>query len=340
MKPKNKLLILILLAGTSSCVSFQKFAIEVYKPAEVSLPAEMHKILLISRNLKYPADTLQNYYMEGRYLQKDRKAFNVDSLAVTNCLDSLARRLSKQKRFYPVEAVRYNFMPVERVKEVRPASPEWYKSICEKSGADGLIVLDMFSCFYRRYNTPFSSARVISSNIWSVYDARSEKIIDRHPQIDTLIWDGQDELGKPVTFKVPDKKSAIALASGVMGVNYSKHLVPNWVKVNRQIMFTSNTDLQLAARLARKEKWNEASTIWTRLADDNNITKKTISLYNLALASEMNGDTDKAVQLIQRASALIIGKGDTEKNNAIRKYATVLVKRQNELNQLKLQHAD
>lgn len=340
MKPINRLFWLIILMSLSSCVSFQKFAIEVYKPAEVTLPADMQKVLLVSRNLRYENDTLQNYYMDGHILRKDKNAFNIDSLAVTNCLDSLAARLSKQKRFSRIEAVRYEFMPVTRVKDVRPAPAEWYKNLCESSGSDGLVVLDMFSCFYRRYNDPYPSAWIITSNIWSVYDAKTEKIIDRHPQTDTLIWDGSDENGRSANFKIPGKKSAVALASGVIGANYSKHLVPNWIKANRQIMFSNDPELKKAAQLAGKNNWSEASAIWNKLAENSTNTKKTISLYNLALASEMNGETDKAVQFINQAVTLIGGKGRTEKNDAIRKYASVLSKRQSDLNRLKQQHAN
>lgn len=336
----KKLFWLIIVASLSSCVSFQKFAIEVYKPSEATLPADIHKVLLVSRNLRYLNDTLQDYYMDGTYLRKDKKKFNIDSLAVTNCLDSLAGRLLKQKRFSPVEAVRYNYMPVDWVNDVRPAPPEWYREICEKSGADGLIVLDMFSCFYRHYYTPYPSAWVITSNIWSVYDAKARKIIDRHPQVDTLIWDGQDEMGRTLKSKVPDKKEAIAMASGVIGTNYSKHLVPNWIKVNRQIMCNSDPELKKAAQLARKDNWNDASVIWKKFIEGNNTTKKTISLYNLALASEMTGDTEKAIQTIDQAVALIKGKGPSDKNEAIRKYASVLAKRQIELKKLKQQHAN
>lgn len=340
MKPINRLFWLSLLMSMSSCISFQKFAIEVYKPAEVTLPAGMQKVLLVSRNLRYVNDTLQNYYMDGHLLRKDKTKFNVDSLAVTNCLDSLAARLSKQKRFSGIDAVRYGFMPVERVKDVRPAPAEWYKNLCEKSGSDGLVVLDMFSCFYRRYNNPYPSAWVITSNIWSVYDAKTEKIIDRHPQTDTLIWDGSDENGKSAKFKIPGKKSAVALASGVIGANYSKHLVPNWIKVNRQIMYNNDPELKKAAQLAQKHNWTDASAIWNKLAESSSSSKKSISLYNLALASEMNGETDKALQQINQAVAMINGKGPTDKNDAIRKYASVLLKRQSDLNKLKQQHAN
>jgi hypothetical protein len=231
-------------------------------------------------------------------------------------------------------------MPLERVRDVAPAPAEWYQNLCDKSGADGLVVLDMFSCFYRRYNNPYPSAWVITSNIWSVYDAEAKKIIDRHPQTDTLIWDGTDETGRKIDFKVPDKRSAIALASGIIGSNYAKHLVPYWIGVNRQIMWSNDAELKRAAQLARNDDWSSASAIWAKWAAGSNSSKKLISLYNLALTSEMNGDYEKAMQYIRQAESEIKGKAFTAKSDAIRKYAAVLTKRLDELNKLKQQHAN
>jgi len=336
MKPIKGLIWVVFLMSLSSCVSFEKFSIEVYKPAKLNLPADMKKVVLIPRNLKYENDTLQNYHVADTRLLKDKKIFNVDSLAITNCLDTLAGRLSKQNRFSKVEAVRYDFMPETHVKDIRPASPEWYKSLAEETGADGLIVLDMFSCFYRENSNPYPSAWVITSNIWSVYDTKAEKIIDRHPQMDTLVWDDND--GQIKKFKIPDKKSAVALAAGVIGANYSKHLLPGWIKVDRVIMSNDNPELKKASALAQKSNWTDASAIWSKLAGSPNKSQKTVALYNLALASEMNGDTDKALQFINQAAKASTGLFQSGQNDAVRRYAAVLYRRQNDLNKLKLEN--
>ena len=338
MKPIHGLFWVVFLMSMSSCVSYEKFSIEVYKPAELTVPAEMKKVVLVSRNLKYLNDTLQNYHVADSRLLKDKKVFNVDSLAITNCLDTLAGRLSKQNRFEHIGILPVGTLPRTREKEIRPAIPTWYKRVAEKTGADGLILLDMFSCFYRQNSSPSPSAWVITSNIWSVYDAKAQKLIDRHSQVDTLLWDGTDEDGQGKKFRIPGKKDAIALASGVIGANYSKHIIPAWAKVERQIMTDNNPDLKTAADLAKKNNWADASAIWNKYTGKGNKTLKVIALYNLALASEMNGDIDKALEMISLAAKESSGTFKSAQNDAVRRYAIVLYRRQNDLNKLKLQN--
>ncbi len=339
MKPITGLFGVVFLMGMSSCVSFQKFSIEVYKPSQLTVPPEIKNIVLVSRNLKYPNDTLQNYYVADSRLLKDKKIFNVDSMAVSVCLDSLAGRLLAQHHFETVKIIPVGAVQALRVKEIRPANPEWYKNLAEKTNADGLILLDMFSCFYRQNNNPAPNAWVITSNIWSVYNAKAQKLIDRYQQVDTLMWDGTDVNGEGWKFRVPEKKVAVALASGVIGANYSKHIIPGWNMVDREIMVNNEPELKQAAALARKNNWGDASAIWNKYTRKGNKTLQVVALYNLALASEMDGDVNKAIEIINLAAKASTGAFKSAQNNAVRKYAVILYRRQNDLNKLKLQNA-
>ena len=129
---------------------------------------------MVARNLKYDKDTLQNYQAKDFKLYKDKIRFNVDSITITTCLDSLSAKLLEQPRFDSVLILPFRTFPVVRVREIRPAKAEWYKNLAAQTGADGLILLDMFSCFYS-LNQEDRIANVVTSNIWSVYDARREK---------------------------------------------------------------------------------------------------------------------------------------------------------------------
>jgi hypothetical protein len=287
MKRKSGVLWFVFLLILSSCVSFEKFSIEVYKPSELNLGPNVKKIVIVSRNLKYLNDTLQNY----------------------------------------------------QVKEIRPANSEWYKAISKKTGADALILLDMFSCFYSMANdNPNQMVNVVTSNIWTVYGAKEQRIIDRYTQVDTLYWDELDENGQYRKLRMPDKKSAISLAAGVIGENYSKHIIPAWAKVDRTIMKTSDSKFQMATKLAQNTKWEEAVAIWQNYSDSKNKLKKVTALYNLALASEMIGNIDQAIALTDQAAKVSSGLFMSAENEAVRKYSAVLYQRKNEINKLNKQY--
>lgn len=339
MKRKSGLLWFVFLLIMSSCVSFEKFSIEVYKPSELNLAPNIKKLALVSRNLKYANDTLQNYQVRNHHLIKDKIRFNTDSLAITTCLDSLSGQLLAQNRFDGVWILPVNTFPKNRVKEIRPATIEWYKTISEKTGADALILLDMFSCFYSLNNdNSNSAANVVTSNIWTVYSAREQLIIDRYTQVDTLYWDELDENGQYKKLRIPDKKSAISLAAGVIGENYAKHILPDWAKVDRTIMTTGDSEFQKAAKLAQSTKWEEAVAIWQNYSDSKSKMKRVTALYNLALASEMNGNIDQSIELTDQAAKVSSGLFMSSENEAVRKYSAVLYQRKNEITKLNKQN--
>ena len=338
MKRKSGLLWFVFLLILSSCVSFQKFSIEVYKPAELNLASDVKKIAIVSRNLKYEHDTLQNYQVRNHHLVKDKIRFNADSLAVKACLDSLSGKLLAQNQFDSIWILPVNTFPEKRVKEIRPAKNEWYKVVSEKTGADALIMLDMFSCFYSQNDdnsTPV--VNVVTSNIWSVYGVKEQKIIDRFTQVDTLYWDELDENGQSKKLRIPAKKDAISLAAGVIGENYAKHILPAWAKVDRTIMQTSDSEFQKATKLAQNTKWEKAVVIWQNYSENKSKLKRVTALYNLALASEMNGNIDQAIVLTDQAAKVSSGLFMSSENEAVRKYSAVLYQRKNEINKLSQQ---
>ena len=339
MKRKSGLPWFVFLLILSSCVSYEKFSIEVYKQSEVRLTPDIKKIAIISRNLKYEQDTLQNYHVKNHRLIKDKIRFNSDSLAIKTCLDSLSGKLLAQKQFNNVWAFPFNTFPVTRVKEIRPAKGDWYQAISEKSGADALILLDMFSCFYTQNDQNSAPVvNVVTSNIWSVYSASEQKIINRFTQVDTLYWDGMGENGQYKKLSIPDKKNAISLAAGVIGENYAKHILPTWVKVDRNFMQSNDPELLKAVKLAGSGKWNEAVAIWQVYLNSNSKRNKVIALYNLALASEMNGNIDRAIELTDQAAKASSGAFLSSENEAVRKYSVVLYQRKIEIGKLNQQY--
>ena len=339
MKRKSGLLWFVFLLILSSCVSFEKFSIEVYKPSELNLGPNVRKLAIVSRNLKYVNDTLQNYQVRNHHLIKDKIRFNSDSLAIKTCMDSLSGHLLAQNKFDSIQIIPVNTFPKNQVNAIRPANSEWYKAISRKTGADGLILLDMFSCFYSQTNDNSNpTVNVVTSNIWTVYSAKEQRIIDRYTQVDTLYWDELDENGQYKKLRMPDKKSAISLAAGVIGENYSKHILPAWAKVDRTIMQCSDSEFQKATKLAQNTKWEEAVAIWQNYSDSKSKLKRVTALYNLALASEMNGNIDLAIGLTDQAAKVSSGLFMSSENEAVRKYSAVLYQRKNEINKLNKQY--
>lgn len=339
MVQKMSLLWLIGLIGLSSCLTFEKYPIEVYKPSNYTFPSYVRTVGVASRNLKYASDTLTNYYLNNGRLTKDQRSLDYEMLARQICLDSVAAKLDGLQKFDSVFVLPAETFPEKRLSEIYPASNEWAQPLAQKTGADALIFLDMFSCFYRvsdRFDNPH--ANVITSNIWTVYDAHQQKIVDRYRQIDTLYWNSVDEEGNFRRIKLPVKTEAIRLAAGVIAKNYTKQIVSDWNVVYRTILNGNNREQIEASRLAKKGEWADAKAIWERLLESQKRRPRAIALYNLALESEMDGNTEKAIEYCKKAADESKGIFFANINEATRDYSAVLFKRKIDLEKLKSQN--
>jgi TPR repeat protein len=60
--------------------------------------------------------------------------------------------------------------------------------------------------------------------------------------------------------------------------------------------------MKKARRMAQRGDWKDAALIWERLSksDDSRVSKR--SLYNLAVAAEMEGDFEKALGYARKAA--------------------------------------
>lgn len=320
-----------------SCATVHEFPIEVFQPAKVQLDPGIKNVTLVIRNLKYSNDTLQNYISRDYKLTKDLKRINTDSLTASVCLDSLSAKMKEQARFATITRVPVSALPKQYTAKISPPSKNFIQKVSSDTKADAVILLDMFSGFYSVYPVGEgnrSVARVVTASMWTIFDPAKYRILHHTTMIDTLYWDGLDEQDNYKASSIPNKKAALEIAAGMAGVKYSKNLLPYWTRVQRSTFSSNQTDFQKANQLAKKNKWEEASQIWQQYAENTNKHHRLLALYNLAVASEMNGDIDTAIELINKASTVSSSPFDAMENRMVRKYAAILAKRKVELEKI------
>lgn len=318
----------------SSCVTLNEFPIEVFQPAKITLPAEIKNVTIASRNLKYENDTLQNYYSKDFRLVKNRKTFNTDSVSVQACLDSLSQKLQAQKRFNKITALPVSSFPVQFVKNLHAPSKNLIQEIASKTDADALIMLDTYSGFYsinKNSDDGRSVAQVVTASIWTIFDVSKNRMISHTSLVDTVYWDGFDNQQNYLASRIPDKKAAVQIAAGLVGANYSKNIIPYWASVYRNTISNNQADFKKAAGLTKMNKWEEASALWQKYTESKNKRHKIHALYNLAVAGEMDGNIETAIELNNRASKISSSPSFADENKIIRKYSAVLAKRKIEL---------
>lgn len=320
----------------SSCITMYEFPIEVFQPARVNLPPNIKNITLVSRNLKYPSDTLQQFYLRNNKLTRDIRPLNMDSIAISTCFDSLSAKLRQQHHIGKVTVMPITTFPVKYSQKINPPTKEQVLKIASDNQSDIIILLDMFSGFYSIYPVSDDNhqvAQVVTASVWTIYEPATYRILQHQSMIDTLYWDGLDEKSDYLASRIPNKKAAIEIAAGLTGVKYSKNLVPYWKQVKRQVLSCNEVDFQVALGLVKNSKWDQASAIWEKYTNNNNKRIQLIALYNLAVAREMEGNIEEAQQLLSQASAHQSSSFATIKKT-IRNYAQILAKRKVDLERI------
>ena len=314
-----------------SCITVQSVPIDLMEPGKVTLPPSVRKAAIIARNFKFSVDTLGGYYKQDFRFRKGSKKDNqlIDSLSVTKSLDGIRKALLESGRFdevfvYPFDALK----PYIADKEL-PLTSEFIQSVCRESQTDAVISLEMLSFFYSRHketsgkNIP-AGANVKVTAIWAVYTPQSNGPVDRFTHAETMNWkEGKLESDGPY-FKLPERKEAISIACNEAAKNYAKRVVPHWTESTRVIIGDNNPELDKAVSYALHNKWEAAGAIWLKYTQSPISRIAGISALNYAVAQEMLGELELALNWSDKSVKLLRG-GEGAK--VARNYAAVLYQR-------------
>ena len=87
----------------------------------------------------------------------------------------------------------------------------------------------------------------------------------------------------------------LAIGGIVSGQVIADQIGPKWQNKKRFYYHTGNRKINAAIPLIKTDKWEEASAIWSGFANVSRPSLRYKIEYNLALASEMTGDINKAI---------------------------------------------
>ncbi|MDP4183925.1 MAG: DUF6340 family protein [Bacteroidota bacterium] len=294
---------------TTSCLTSRDITIEIMDPAIKVIPSHMSTVALISRNFKFSGDTLRINNRQNKFLQRDHnnRIINVDSLATTSCLVGVTRQFKENKVSVNTKIIDYRTFDIEYGRELSPIPWTVIEDICKRNKADGVIALETYSyhnSVRSNYNNRFPApeSKVTYAALWSFYDPVKKKIIDTHTSTDTVVWDSFDYNQPGNRLKIPNRIESIQEASLINGENYANRLSVHWIKVNRKYYIPASNEFKEAASLAQKGNWEQATGIWLQIAQRQTNPRHTFfALYNLALASEMQGNTIEALSWAEKA---------------------------------------
>ncbi len=190
------------------------------------------------------------------------------------------------------------------------------KMIADSCQCDLLLSLDHFAVLdSKHYNELWNRGESINYILafWNFYDLHNMELKYFYNRVDSISWYMEGNNKDAVLDLLPKRKNAIREAASISGINFAKFLVPHWIEVERIYYQSGNIQLKEAEKLMQKGKWLEAAKIWKNNIDNKNEKIAAKSMFNLALACEMEGKYDAAIDWAVKSYQLLGSKNELHK---------------------------
>lgn len=309
----------------TSCNSINFVTLDVRKPAVVTFPPEITNILIVDNS-----PTISSQKEEENSKDGDIHVLKVDS-AKKILLTSLNQFMNEENYFGEVKM--YPYRTNNTHEDVNALTERKVQSICNEQDADAIISLDLFTISgqLETENTGYlESYQILGAKLGTlvrVFSNNGELLEEPIVQLDSLYSESFTRWG--------NSKENILLLNGlmndicIMGAdNLTGKFIPSWNSQNRWYYSSGSSKMKAADKLAKAGKWEEASTIWKIIYDNEKNNKKKARLAsNIALAYEYLDQSAEALHWINEAYKELPQKSKSDLSVQIMSYKTILEKR-------------
>ncbi len=287
---------------------------QILQPATITLPSDIRQVGIINRSLPGEGHGFNNFLeglVTGESVAADREGSN-------ECLRGLTTGLNQAPRFNAVIFEGFDLRGTGTREWPEFLDWEQVDKLCERFRVDALIALESFDSDIELKKRSADVERVIDKkkvivkeyyadlrlNVrsgWTVYQPKGKQIIDRNAFTDEMRWNGSGESPEKALSKLPSKRRSINESGYFSGQQYAIRISPTWVTESRSYFRKATDEFKVAGKYVKMEKWNDAIAIWKRYTVNTDPKIAGRACYNMALASEVDGNLSIALEWANRA---------------------------------------
>lgn len=267
----------------TSCMA--SFNTSVMQPADMTLPDYIKTIAVVERikpaeNRK--AINIIEGVLTGEGIYNDREASG-------NCLMGFKNKMSAVDRFTVKIPTGLDLRGTGTGKFPTPLQSAEIEKIAQENNVDALLVLELLDSDYILEQLTVTAG-------WRLYDVKKKSMIDEHRSVKRTYYPSN---GSIVNYSF--RMKAVRDAGFFLGADYAARISPNWVTIQRSYYKTKSSKFKTAHHLASVRNWAKASELWKEETANPNKKIAGRACYNMALASEMMGQLDLAVEWANKA---------------------------------------
>lgn len=338
-------LLVLLALVLGSCM--RSTSLQVLQPAQITLPEHISTVAIVDRSK--PSNGWANFFeglLTGEQIGQDRRSRQT-------AVDGLTNALTRTPRF----SIKNTGIEMDGSKSGGRMPPplDWpeVSKICQDYGTSALVTIESFdsdnSQSTRAVNetrkdkagkkytvTTYRSLQRTSVRIgWRLYDPKTRIILDEYVTDDYLERNGSGNTERAAINNLPSQLSVTRDVAYNVGIEYGARIAPIYVNVNRNYYHKAKGYKSLmkeASRHLASRDIEKATLIWKKVIAMSGDNKKAAgrAAYNMAVASEINGNLDIALDWAQKAWNLY-------GNKKARDYINVIKMRQNDVRKVDAQ---
>ena len=331
-----------IVVGLSACTT-SSVLVNIQRPADINVPQNIKKIIITNRSTPSKENLYGNIFegiISGEGIHADRQGSEA-------CLKGLNSMMSGSERFELKNAGDLELKGTGTASFPIPLEWDVVQSYCDSYDADALIVLATFDSDSRSYvGNPVTITRkkkgvkvkmlrypahmdISIESGWRIYDAKNKKIVDENKFTEHKEYSAWGDSPNEAQMSLPSKRRAVRESGHFAGDRYGFRISPIWIKRSRTYFIGKAEELKQAKKLVKRGDWDAAIAIWKPLTESADEKTARRAAYNMAVASEMQGGLDAALDWAKKANQL----GEKKAYN----YINVLNRRKMDKEKLKQQ---
>lgn len=310
--------IIILFSFFYSCVATSSTLVKVIKPADINVPGHVKRLGLVDRSHPDKSGKTLNI-IEGMF---SGESIYQDKYAANEAMGGVIFELAKTERFtvYQIQGVTLTNSGSRYFST--PLSWELIKELCIKNKVDALVVLEIFDTNKSlRWSTENQS--VVRNGItqvqvmhianmttevitgWRIYDPTNETIVDEWRSNQSKSASAKGISTYDAESALPQYSSIVAELARRNGENYGLRIAPIAMMVSRYFYTGGDAALQDANIYIKAQNYSEAAKAWQDIYNTAEKPKiKARAAHNIAVAYEIEGQLDKAIEWTKKAIEL------------------------------------
>ena len=307
----------LIVLGLSACTT-SSVLVNIQRPADITVSQDIQNVVVVNRS-RPSKDNLAGNIVEGLI---SGEGIGADRKGAEYCVDGLVNMLANSERFTLKNIDRIELKGTGTSAFPIPLAWNEVKSICGSYGSDALLVLETFDSDSRSYvGNPVTRTRkkkgvkvktlhypayrdITIESGWRIYDLKNKKIVDENKFAEYKQFSAWAKSPEAALLSLLSQGSAIRESGLVAGRQYGFRISPMWVKVRRTYFSGKHDDLKLAKSYIKSKDWDAAIDIWKDLVNSLDAKIARRSTYNMAIASEIKGGLDTAIEWANKAEKL------------------------------------